>query len=120
MANIICIHEYVLKPAIDADQFEKAFCHAQEQGLFDLPGLSTYHVLKGIKGSRTGHYTAIWVYESREAWEALWGTVEHPRQKHEYPTKWQVWEDDILAPLLTQEPDTITFTSYEAVMLASG
>jgi hypothetical protein len=24
-----------------------------------------------------------------------------------------VWEDEILAPLLTQAPDTITFTAYE-------
>jgi hypothetical protein len=29
-----------------------------------------------------------------------------------------MWEDDILAPLLAQDPDTITFTAYEAVLSA--
>jgi hypothetical protein len=29
--------------------------------------------------------------------------------------KWQVWENEILAPLLSQDPDTIRFTSYEEV-----
>ena len=120
MTPIICIHEYVLKPDIDDCQFEQAVLTAQQQRLFDLPGLSAYHVVKGIKGARKGHYTAIWIYESREAWEALWGPVEQPRQKYEYPAAWQVWEDDLLAPLLTQEPDTITFTSYEALTMAGG
>jgi len=113
MPKIISIHEYVLKPEVDAHQFEHALCIAQERGLFHLPGLVAYHFVKGIKGMRQGHYTAIWIYESREAWEAVWGAVEYPRRKHEYPASWQVWEDDILAPLLTQAPDTITFTAYE-------
>ena len=113
MPKVISIHEYVLKPGVDAHQFENALRIAQGHGLFQLPGLLAYHVVKGIKGARQSQYTAIWIYESREAWEALWGSVEHPRRKHEYPANWQVWEDEILAPLLTQDPDTITFASYE-------
>ncbi len=113
MPKVISIHEYVLKPGVTGQQFENALHVARERGLLQLPGLVDYHVIKGIKGGRKGHFTAIWIYESREAWEALWGSVEHPRTKHEYPANWQVWEDELLAPLLTQDPDTITFTSYE-------
>ena len=53
------------------------------------------------------------------AWEALWGSVVHPRRKAEYPASWQVWEEELLAPLLIQAPDTITFTAYEELMSAS-
>lgn len=120
MPKIISIHEYVLKPEIDDDQFEQALSLAQERGLFHLPGLIDYHVVKGIKGTRKGCYTAIWIYESRDAWEALWGSVEHPRKPPEYPANWQVWENELLAPLLSQDPDTITFTSYEALPSAEG
>jgi hypothetical protein len=116
MPTVISIHEYVLKPGVDGRQFEDALRTAQDRGLFRLPGLLAYHVVKGIKGTRQGHYTAIWIYESREAWEALWGPVEQPRKKHEYPANWQVWEDEILAPLLSQDPDAITFTSYEELL----
>ena len=118
MPKVISIHEYVLKPGVDAHQFERALHIAQERGLFRLPGLAAYHFVKGIKGTRKGHYTAIWIYESRAAWEALWGSVEHPRSKHEYPENWQVWENEILSPLLTRDPDMIMFTSYEELLSA--
>ena len=29
--------------------------------------------------------------------------------------KWKVWENEILAPLLNRDPDTIRFTSYEEI-----
>jgi hypothetical protein len=45
----------------------------------------------------------------------LWGSLESPHHKHDYPQRWQVWEDEILAPFLTQAPGTITFTAYEEV-----
>lgn len=110
----------MLKSEIDDEQFEQALGIAQERALFHLPGLADYHIVKGIKGSRKGCYTDIWIYESREAWEALWGPVDEPRNKHEYPANWQVWENELLAPLLSQEPDTITFTSYEELPSAVG
>lgn len=113
MPKVISIHEYVLKPGIDAQQFESAVRTAQGRGLFSLPGLVACHFAKAIKGKRKGDYAAIWIYESREAWEALWGSVDHPWKKHEYPPNWRVWEDEILAALLMHEPDAVTFTSYE-------
>ena len=54
-----------------------------------------------------------WIFESREAWEKLWGSPEAPRPPAEYPKGWMVWENEILAPFLTGDPDTIRFTSYE-------
>jgi hypothetical protein len=43
--------------------------------------------VRGIKGPRADQLSAIWIYESREAWEALWGTVDRPKRKQEYPSK---------------------------------
>lgn len=113
MSKIISIHEYVLAPGVDEGQFEKAIQQARKNHLFDLPGLLEYDFVKGCKGSRTGMYAAIWVYESREAWEALWGTPENPRAKKDYPENWKVWEDQVLEPFLSQDPGQVEFTAYE-------
>lgn len=113
MGKVVSIHEYVLKPEVSPATFKTAIREAQRRGLLTLPGLVSYHFVTGIKGTRAHQFSAIWIYESRSAWEALWGTVDKPKRKHEYPKNWQDWEDAILAPLLTQDPDTITFNSYE-------
>jgi hypothetical protein len=113
MPRVISIHEYDLKPDVDEAAFERAIRDAERRGLFDLAGLVEHHFLKGIKGARRGGYTAVWIFESREAWEKLWGGLEAPRQPAEYPITWTVWENEILAPLLARHPDTIRFTSYE-------
>lgn len=42
MPPIVCIHEYILKPGVTAEQFEDTFRIAQERGLFQLPGLIDY------------------------------------------------------------------------------
>ena len=78
-----------------------------------LPGLVEYHFMKGIKGSRSGYYAAIWIYESREAWERIWGTPEHPIRKEGYPENWKIWEEEIVMPFLDREPDKIELTAYE-------
>ena len=112
MAKVISVHEYELKPGISDEAFERALEDAERRGLFELPGLVGHHFLKGLKGARRNAYAAIWIFESRAAWEELWGTVEAPRPPTEYPDKWKVWENEVLAPLLSQDPDTIRFTSY--------
>lgn len=81
MPSIMSIHEYVLKPDVEPRQFEPALATAQARGLLQLPGLVAYHFVKGLKGQRRGQYAAIWVYDSREAWERLWGTPDHPPMK---------------------------------------
>jgi heme-degrading monooxygenase HmoA len=113
MARMISIHEYDLKPGSSPSQFERAFRDAEARGLFDLPGLTAHHFVKGVKGARRNAYAAVWVYESREAWERLWGTPEQPRAPREYPEKWRIWEEELLAPILSSHPDAITFTAYE-------
>jgi hypothetical protein len=113
MSTIISIHEYVLKPGVDKKQFEKAIQKARERGLLKLPGLEVYHFVKGIKGSRNGHYATVWIYESREAWQRIWGTPEQPVRKEDYPENWKIWEKEILMLFLDREPDKIEFTAYE-------
>ncbi len=115
MAKVISVHEYELKPGIVEADFECALRDAERRGLLDLPGLVEHHFLKGLKGARRGAYAAIWIFESREAWERLWGPPEAPRSPAEYPETWKVWENEVLAPFLTQDPDTIRFTSYQEI-----
>jgi len=109
MGKVVSVHEYELKPGVQAADFECALRDAERRGLLDLPGLIGHHFLRGLKGARRDAYAAIWIFESREAWEKLWGP---PSQ---YPQKWQVWENEVLAPFLTQHPDGIRFTSYQEV-----
>jgi hypothetical protein len=112
MARVISVHEYILKPTVDEKLFERTIQEAEKRGLFRLPGLDGYHMLKGIKGSRRGCYAAIWVYEDRQAWEDLWGSPEYPKERKDYPENWRVWEE-ILSSFLTDDPDEIQFTVYE-------
>jgi hypothetical protein len=113
MARMISIHEYELSPGTDPERFEQTLRDAETSGLFDLPGLIAHHFVKGVKGARRHAYAAVWIYESREAWERLWGTPEHPRKPTEYPEQWLTWENQFLAPVLSDHPDAIRFTAYE-------
>ena len=112
MAQIISVHEYELRPGVREEELEHALQDAERRGLFELPGLIGHRFLKGLKGARPGRYAAIWIFESRAAWEKLWGTPDAPRPPADYPDKWKVWENEVLAPFLVQHPDTIRFTSY--------
>ena len=115
MAKVISVHEYELRPEVPEADFERAVHDAERRGLLDLPGLVGHHFLKGLKGARRGAYAAIWNFESREAWERLWGSPDAPRPASQYPENWKIWENSVLAPLLAQDPDTIRFTSYEEI-----
>src|SRR5215472_17781605 len=84
MARVISIHEYDLKPGADVAAFRRAIRDAERRGLFALAGLVEHHFLKGIKGARRDAYSAVWIFESREAWEKLWGSPEAPRPPAEY------------------------------------
>jgi len=115
MKKIISIHEYELKSGVTGKEFEGAFKTAEQEGLFNLPGLVNFYFLKGIKGKRRGHYAAVWVYRDRQAWEQLWGPVEKPVGKENYPVNWQRWENDILVNFIEGDPDKIFYTSYEII-----
>lgn len=111
--RIVGIHEYEFRAGVNVSDFEATVREAEERGLFRLPGLIEYRFLRGVKGERNGSYAAIWVFASREEWEALWGSPDKPIGKESYPASWKVWEDELLAPLLDRDPDTITYTDYE-------
>ena len=119
MARMISIHEYELKPGSGPERFEQTLRNAEARGLFELPGLIAHHFAKGVKGARHDAYAAVWVYESREAWERLWGTPDRPRGRREYPEKWRIWEEELLAPILSGDPDAIRFTAYEELSLGA-
>ena len=113
MCRVISIHEYILKPGVSEQQFENAIRNAKEDGLLRLPGLVDYYLVKGIRGFRKGLYAAVWIYESKEAWARLWGPIDKPISKTDYPENWKVWENEVLLPLLDQDPDKIRFTAYQ-------
>jgi len=119
MARLISVHEYELKPGTDPERFERTLRDAEAQGLFDLPGLISHHFVKGVKGARRDTCAAIWVYESRDVWERLWGTPEHPKPPAEYPEQWRLWGNQFLLPVLNSDPDAIRFTSYEELRLGA-
>jgi len=112
MSKVISIHEYILKPGVSERRFENAILETKKSGLLHLPGLVDYYLVKGIRGFRNGLYAAVWIYESKEAWESLWGPVGKPISKTDYPQNWKVWENEVLFPFLDQDPDEIQFTSY--------
>ena len=113
MSKVISIHEYILKPGVSERGFVKAILNAKERGLLRLPGLVDYYLVKGIRGFRYGLYAAVWIYESKEAWESLWGPIDKPINKADYPENWKIWENEVLIPFLDQDPDKIKFTSYQ-------
>lgn len=114
-AMVVTIHEYELRPETGSPGFEAAISRASEAGLFDLPGLVGYRFLRGIKGEREGRYTALWYYANRDAWRDLWGPVDDPVEKDDYPAQWRRWEDEYLDPLIVGDSDDIRFTSYRVV-----
>lgn len=114
MGRMISIHEYELKPELEASDFEQAIQKARDRGLLQLSGLSSFHFLRGVRGKRRGRYAAIWIYESKEVWEELWGPVGQPVDRESYPHHWKVWEGEVLAPFLVSDPEVIDFTAYEA------
>lgn len=115
MSLIISIHQYELKPEASEIEFEQEIKKAEKDGLLKLRGLKDYYFTKGIRGERKNKFASIWIYESKEAWEKLWGSIDKPKSKEEYPGNWKKWEDEVLAPFLIEEPDKITFTTYRQI-----
>lgn len=116
---VVSVHHYVLAESAAPAEFREAVAEARSRGLFErIPGLVEYRIGRGIKGARAGQFAAVWVYESKEAWVDVWGPVDDPVPKTDYPDPWRTWEDELLAPVLADDPDTIEYTSYD--LIASG
>ena len=111
---LVSVHHYELADPTADEAFREAIAEAESRDLFDLPGLVEYRFLHGVKGAREGRYAAQWIYESREAWAALWGPADDPLPPSEYPQRWRIWEA-LLGPLLVSDADDIEFTTYEVV-----
>lgn len=112
--RVISIHEYSLRSDIQRADFEQAVERARARGLPHLEGLLEHYLLKGIKGARQDRYASMWIYADRAAWEALWGSPDHPLPPSQYPQSWLAWEET-LRPYLDRPPDEVTFTAYEAL-----
>ena len=115
ISKVISIHEYVLRSGADEKEFEQVLREVQASDLLQLPGLEKYYFVKGIRGSHCGNYAAVWIYESQEAWEKLWGSIDQPCRACDYPENWKIWEEGMLAPFLDRDPDKITYTAYESL-----
>lgn len=111
---IVSIHEYELARDASPEAFEQTVREAESRDLFDLPGLVDYRFLRGVKGDRAGSYAAVWTYETRAAWEDLWGPPDDPVTPSGYPERWREWEA-LVDPLLASDADDIRFTSYESL-----
>lgn len=113
---ITSVHHYELAESVDPAAFHDAAEEAVDRGLFErIPGLVDYRIVRGIRGDRAGKFAAIWRYESREAWADVWGAVGDPVPETAYPEEWLTWEEELLAPLLADDPDEIGYTSYEVI-----
>lgn len=112
---IVSIHNYTLAESVTGDDFREVVKEAERRDLFDLPGLVDHQFLRGVKGARKNEFTAVWWYASRDAWRTLWGPVDDPVSKEEYPKKWAEWENQLLATILVEDPDEIEYTTYEVV-----
>jgi hypothetical protein len=111
--RIVSVHEYELKSEAQDAQFEQALNAARRRGLLRMPGLVETRFLRGIQGARRSKYAALWVYQNQQIWEQVWGPVDRPHPKAQYPATWKVWEDEVLAPFLAVDPDSIEFSAYQ-------
>jgi hypothetical protein len=113
---VVSIHHYELAESADRSDFRDAVSEAVSRGLFEaIPGLVEFRIGHGIKGARTGKFAAVWIYEDTAAWVDVWGPADDPVPKSDYPDPWRTWEDELLAPVLADDPDRIEYTSYELV-----
>ena len=120
MARVFSLHYYRLQSGTEKKDLERVFQRAEEQGLFELPGLEAAHLLWGIKGERSSQAAALWIYRSRQDWEQLWGEPDDPIGPEDYPARWDRWERELLDPLLIGDPDKVDLTSYELLFSFLG
>lgn len=116
---MISVHEYELAPGTTREDFVEVVRTAEARGLFDIEGLRDHEFLLGVRGAGKGELAALWRWESRQAWEEVWGPVGDPKPPAEYPERWREWEA-LLGPLLSDDPDEIRFTSYRRLDAGRG
>lgn len=109
MARIVAVHHLDLKPGVDRAAFEALVGREIADLGLAMPGLVERRFLVGIKSARTGAYAMLWVFESRQALEGLFGTEADPRPG---PPEFLRYEAAIAPYLVAPTPDQIEFTDY--------
>ena len=115
MTRVISVHEYELPRGVEGAEFAAAIAAARARGLFQVPGLMAVRFARTLRTRRRQTYAAMWVYDSREAWDALWQASGQPDPEDARTGAWPEWESDILARILDREPNTISYTAYEEI-----
>jgi hypothetical protein len=113
MARIVAVHELDLKPGVDRAEFERVVRAASAGLEREMPGLVERLFLLGYKSARKGEYAMLWIFESRTALEAMFGTEAAPRPG---PDAFVRYEAAIGQYLSADRPDLIRFTDYEEVV----
>lgn len=106
MSRIYAIHEYELKRGVMSNEFESAIVNKLAN--LHMTGLVSKHLLRGYKGERKGKYAVLWIFESQEALEKLFGTETRPLPE---PPDFVGYEN-FIAKYIDREPMQITFTDY--------
>ena len=112
MARIVAVHELDLKPGVDHAEFERVVREATAGLERAMPGLHQRLFLLGYKAARKGEYAMLWVFESRAALEAMFGTEHDPKPG---PEAFVRYEAAIGPYLAAPRPDLIRFTDYEEI-----
>lgn len=106
MVRIIAIHEYELREGINHEEFERMLKEKLKD--LNMEGLISKHTLKGYKGERKGKYAVLWIFESQEMLEKLFGTENEPLKG---PPSFMAYEN-FLRKYIERDPTQITYTDY--------
>ena len=112
MARIVAVHELDLKPGVDRAEFERVVRESTRGLDRAMPGLRQRLFLLGYKAARKGEYAMLWVFESRAALEAMFGTEHDPKPG---PEAFVRYEAAIGPYLAAARPELIRFTDYEEI-----
>ena len=109
MPRVVAVHELELRRDADRAEFERVV-RREIAGLGrHMPGLVERRFLIGYKAARKGEYAMLWVFETADALEALFGTESDPRPG---PEAFRRYEAAIGPYLAAPRPDLIRYTDY--------
>ena len=79
MAKVLCIHQFMLRPGVAEEDFER-FIKEEWPSAPTLAG-TTSHCLKGDRGDREGRYIMIFEYDSKETRDRLSPSVTEENEE---------------------------------------
>jgi hypothetical protein len=114
MPKVFGYHEFDLREGADEKEFEEDISKSIAE--IKLPGLIDKFFVKGVRGKRRGKYAVIWVFESLEAIESLWGTEDDPKPG---PDIFLDYEEKVLGPYIDRPAQQIVWSDYEVIVRES-